>query len=275
MAKLFNEWLKNNFVAPIGMAVQAGIRDGYSTVDKFGENPDIQAADPPQDIWEAGGAYPYDDFGTAPIVSLVSDNIADTQPIVITGLDIEGNEVVQVITLTGTTRVALDTPLWRVYRMINNADAGNDIIGNVSCYTGLGNAPLAGETRAIISNGNNQTLMALYTIPLGKVGFLFRGELGMSRSQVGGSAQCSYYSRRVGKVFNIKKRIDLNSGGNSIYIDQRSFPDVIPALTDIRLSVESVSNNSTGIYGAFDILLVDEDKLDMDYLKAIGQPGVI
>jgi hypothetical protein len=255
-----------------GLSVTMGNRKGYSVVDKFGENPSIDTNTAPEDIWEGGGLYTYDTWTTAPIVSLVSDNLADTEQIRVVGLDINGNEVEQDITLTGTTRVALTTPLWRVYRMSNLADEGGDLVGVVSCYTGLGDVPLAGETRAIITNGNNQTLMALYTIPKGKVGFLYRGEFGMSRAQVAGSARCAYYSRRVGKVFTIKKRIDISGGGSSVYMDKRSFPDVIPALTDIKMTVESVSANSTGVYGAFDIMLVDEKQLDPNYLIAIGQP---
>lgn len=255
-----------------GMAVTMGRRSGYSVVDKFGENPSIDTGTAPEDIWEVGGIYPYDTFGTAPIVSIVSDNVADTQLISVQGLDINGGLVEQEITLTGTTRVALTTPLWRVFRLESLADEGDDIIGVISCYTGTGNAPLAGETRAIITNGNNQSLMALYTIPKGKVGFLYRGEFGVSRSQTTGAARCAYFSRRVGKVFKIKKRIDLVNQGSSIYMDARSFPDVIPALTDIKLSVESVTANGIGVYGAFDILLVDEKKLSEAFLNAIGQP---
>jgi len=115
--------------------------------------------------------------------------------------------------------------------------------------------------------------MALYTIPKGKVGFLFRGELGASRAATSGESRCAYYSRRFGKVFKIKKRVNLSNSGTSVYQDDRSFPDIIPSLTDIKLRVESVSSNGTGIFGTFDILLIDEGQFNTTYLQAIGQPG--
>lgn len=154
-------------------------------------------------------------------------------------------------------------------------DGAVDLQGTVYCYTGTstGGAPPLANQRAVIDNGNNRTLMALYTIPLGKVGFLCRGEIGISRSQTSGNARCAYYSRRFGKVFTIKKRVDLVNSGSSLYQDERCFPDVIPAKTDIKLTVESVSANNTGIFGTFDIMLVDENKFSSEFLTAIGQPS--
>jgi hypothetical protein len=255
------------------LSVMMGQQSGYSTLDKFGENPDINTTSGPEDIWEGGGLYTYDANGTAPIVSIASSSSSDTQDIQVTGSDIEGDEVTQTITLTGTTRKALTTPLWRVYRMSNEGTV--NVAGNVFCYTGTGTVPSIGdaEVRALINNGNNQTLMAQYTMPKGKVGFLYRGEIGMSRKKDSGSAQCSYYSRRYGKVFRVKKRIAITNSGSSVYQDARSFPDIIPALTDIKLTVESVDENDIGVFGTFDIMLIDENKFTTAYLQAIGQPG--
>jgi len=256
---------------PFYLKISKGLIAGHSIVDKFGENPDIDTGTFPEDVWEYGGTYPYDTNGTAPIVSLISDSGSDTMDIVITGLDINGDEAEQTLTLTGTTRVVLTTPLWRVYRMTNVGTV--DTVGIVYCYTGTGGVPIAANVRAIIDNGNNQTLMALYTVPKTKVGFLLRGELGGSRSQNAGEMQCAYYSRRFGKIFAIKKRVNITNQGSSIYQDVRSAPDIIPALTDIKLRVESVSSNNSGVFGTFDILLVDEDQFSTAYLTAIGQPG--
>lgn len=258
------------------LQVNQGEIDGYSVVDKFGFNPSIETATDPEDVWEGGGVYTYDADNTAPIVSIASNNGADTQDIEITGLDINGVEVKQTITLTGTTRVALTTALWRVYRMEN--ESATSLTGTVFCYTGTGTVPSVGdpEVRAIIDDGNNQTQMALYTIPIGCVGFLYYGELAMEQSSTGFSsneyANCAYKSRRYGKVFKIKKTIPLNSSGTTIFQDARRFPDVIPALTDIKLSVNEVSA-TMGVSGSFDILLVEDSKLSSAFLTSIGQPS--
>lgn len=258
------------------LQVQQGKIDGYSVVNKFGINPLVTTATDPEDVWEGGDTYTYDADNTAPIVSVASDNAGDTQDIRIQGLDINGNLNSQTVTLSGTTRVALTTALWRVFRMEN--EGSTDLAGTIFCYTGTGTVPTIGdpEVRAIISNGNNQTLMALYTIPLGYVGFLFRGEIGIEADvafTAGGEyARAGYFSRRYGKVFKIKKSISLINNGVSNYQDLRSFPDIIPALTDIKIVVQKVSTDM-GIWSTFDILLVDEDKLDSSFLTAIGQPS--
>jgi len=255
---------------PFNLCVGQGEIPGYWYIDKFGENPSIDTGDPPVDIWEVGGLYNYDAINTAPIVSLISTSSSDTEDIEVTGLDIDGNAVTQVLTLTGDTRVALTTPLWRVYRLENIGSV--DLVGTIHCYIGTGGAPTDANTRARISIGGNQTLMALSTVPLGKVGFLLKGELGISRPQTAGEARCAYYSRRVGKVFKIKKRINVTNQGSSLYQDERSIPDVIPALTDIKLTVEFVSANSMGAWGAYIMYIVDEDKLAPEFLAMIGQP---
>jgi hypothetical protein len=269
----------------IGLLATMGLLPGISTLDKFGENPDVDTATVPEDIWEGGGEYDYDADGTEPIVSIASDDAGDTdKPIIITGLDAEGNQITQTINtnaVNGTTRVALNIALWRVFRLENDEDStdpnSGGLAGNLFCYTGTGSVPSIGdpEVRAIIQNGNNQTLMALYTVPKGKVGFLFRGEAGISRVNPTAAVAVNgaYFSRRYGKVFKIKKRIDLVSNGSSMYADTRSFKDPIPALTDVKLTILSVSANDVGVYGTFDILLVDEKILDETYLSAIGQPG--
>jgi len=171
---------------PFNLAVTQGKIDGYSKIDKFGLNPTIATTSDPEDVWEGGGIYTYDADDTAPIVSIASSSAAADNgiDIEITGLDINGDQVTQTIAL-GLTRQTLTTPLWRVYRMANVGDTA--LTGTVFCYTGTGTAPSLGdsEVRAVITNGYNQTLMALYTVPAGKVGFLMRGETGMEWSGAG------------------------------------------------------------------------------------------
>ena len=160
--------------------------------------------------------------------------------------------------------------------MTNISSTG--IAGMVYCYIGIGNVPDIDAIRAVIDNGHNQTLMCLITIPKGKVGFLFQGELGMQYNKGGVAthefAHCHYTSRRLGQVFTVKKSVTLLSNGNSIYQDKRSFPDVIPALTDLKISVIEVSDDM-GMFGTLDILLVDESQFSESYLKSIGQPREI
>jgi len=260
---------------PFDVKVTMGAYGDMSTIDKFGLNSTITTGSAPEDVWESGGTYPFST--TADIVSLSSSNAGDAQIITVVGLDADGLQVSQPITLNGQTRVALTTSLLRVFRLEN--DSNTELLGTVFCYSGTTNAggvPSGGSIeKARIEIGNNQTQMAVITIPKDKVGFLFRGEIGMSFEGNAGAgtnfAMCSYRSRRPNGVFKVKKTITLINHASSIFQDTRSFKDVIPGLTDVKITVDDVSEDM-GIWATLDILLVDSTSFPNDFLVAIGQP---
>lgn len=281
---IYDVMVRNTF----GLFVSLGGIPGAIIVDKFGENPDVTES---EDVWEEGGIYNFTaDGGTTYYIS--SSNAADTQTIEFQVLTDEGNgnwnlEVFEQ-DLLGTTKTALlppsGDPIVRIFRMQNQADTGGDLVGKLYVYeddttTTPGIPDSAGtvgsKVRAVMVNGNNQTLMAIYTIPTGYVGFLFEGELGQSFSAGPNAtdyAKADYRSRRYGKVFKVKKRVILITTGASIYRNPRYFPDPIPAKTDIKLFVEEVSD-SMGVWGTFCILLIPEDSwyITSGFLDAIGQ----
>lgn len=75
--------------------------------------------------------------------------------------------------------------------------------------------------------------------------------------------------RRIGGVFKVKKVFTLIVGGTSIYTDKRSFPDIIPELTDIKISVDSVSE-AMGVWATFDIQLFDKESLPLSLQQILG-----
>jgi hypothetical protein len=85
----------------------------------------------------------------------------------------------------------------------------------------------------------------------------------MSRPQSSTATAVTHYkSRRKGGVFKIKKTIGLQSAGTSYFKDIRTIPDIIPPLTDIKLSCKSVSANDTGIAGGFQIVLIKDSRFN-------------
>ncbi|CAN8142792.1 hypothetical protein THIOSC15_770002 [uncultured Thiomicrorhabdus sp.] len=114
-------------------------------------------------------------WSTTPAIdSISSSSISDTGTIQVQGLDANWELITQVVTLNGQTRVALTTPLLRAFRGKNTGTI--PLVGNIVIYE---NTALSGglptdttKIRLIINNGNNQTLMALYTIPAGKTGYM-------------------------------------------------------------------------------------------------------
>lgn len=265
---------------PFNLDVSQGFVPGNQLIDKFGRNANITGPNTTKQTICQGcaGLYPYSN--TDDIVSVSSDSAGDDQNLVVEGLDINGELVTQEVELSGRTRVALATPLWRVFRAYQKDEAGAaDFSGSIYVYSGTvntGGVPSgASVEKARIDDGNNQTLMSLYTIPLGKVGFLYYGDVGMQH--VSGAftgddyAEVHYRSRRVSSVFKTKKTVDVQTRGSSIFQEERRFPDIIPALTDIEITKVAASAN-IGLAASFDVLLVDESLIPPAMLAAIDQP---
>lgn len=228
--------------------VSKGLVPGHTFINKFGQNDDLNASTY-EDVWENGGVYNYPADNTAPITKLIAHNSGDTEPIEVQGLDIDGNIVVQTKTLTGLTAVTLDTPLWRVFRLRN---VGTSDLLDFVCAINDGDT----IDYACINNGNNQTLMALYTIPAGKTGYLIQGTNNLSNVSRGVGASGKLWMRQFGSVFQLKKTFGVHSDGSGFIRIPIPIPARMLEKTDIKVSAigsaAGVSINTT-----FDILLVD------------------
>lgn len=236
---------------------------GQSTVHKFGRGADIDTADGFVVLWD-GAEYnvalkTYTYSTSADIDRISSDNASDTEPIEILGLDTNWDLVTQTKTLTGQTPVALDTPLIRVFRMKNVGTS--DIAGNVFCFvnvtTTLGVPDTITNTRAMINNGNNQTLMALYTIPAGKTGYIISWYAALSSAKASSLNNMEMKARPFGGVFQLKHTSTLSSTGSSHVQHTYFVPQSFPAKTDfVMLSDSSVNDNA--VSAGFDLVLIDD-----------------
>lgn len=270
------------FTLPYYLAIGGGLVEKMDAIDKFWEAPGLQTTDVDVEVWEEGIKYTFSADGISDINTLSSDNTWDTNILVkVYGLDSEGNESIGYANLNGQNKVLIYSKtdlsgsaisFWRVYRLENvsgevTGTTAKNIQGNVYCYV---DTPIVSgiptdktKIRAKIVNWNNQTQMAIYTIPKGKVWYLIQGDVSMSRPQSNTTTSIvQYKSRRFGGVFKIKKTIGLVSTGTSYFKDIRSIPDIIPPLTDIVISAKSVSSNDTGISASFQIILVEDKRFN-------------
>lgn len=231
---------------------------GMSTVNKFGENPDIDTTTDPEDVHDLGDAYVFS--ATADIDTISSSNINDTMDVVVQGLDINRDEVDVPVTLNGQNKVTLSTTLIRVNRAFN--DSNTTILGNV--YTYVDTAIVAGvptdltQARAQIRDGNNQTLMAIYSVPAGKTAYIYDYYAGISREKT--SAATADFSLRIAlfeKKFRMRARIGTTSTGTSMWPHKYTFPIEVPEKSDIKIRCEKVGASNTAVMGGFDILLID------------------
>ena len=271
---------------PFEYQISVGKYDSWFKINKFGINPLITTASDPEDCWSYGGLYTFTaEPGEDYYVS--SSSAADTQNTIFTAttIDSNGNWNRETWTqdLVGQTKTLLTPPSGdpciRFSRAENNDST--DYAGDIYIYeddTVIAGVPQTPSlVRGHITNipdANNQTLQTIETIPTGYVGFFVKGEGGLNFSGTARAgtqfATLVYHSRRYGKVFATKKHVSVVNNGSSHYEEIRSFPDPLPAKTDIKVQIREVSDDM-GVFGAFDILLIPEEEFTDTFLDSIGQ----
>ena len=248
--------------AESGLAIAKGDVTDTSFIHKFGNAPDFDTGDGYVTIWDGANdgtvnIMQYTYSTTADIDSIVSTSAADTVAVEIQGLDANYNVSVQTITLNGQTRVAFTTSLIRVFRMKNMGST--NLVGIVSCY--VNSAAPGGvvtdktKVRAIINDGNNQTLMAIYTIPVGYTGYMRDWYASTSGGKADAFHTIRLFARPFGGVFQVKHVSALSTAGSSYIQHKYDEPEVFSEKTDIAMRSNTTVNES-GVSAGFDIVLV-------------------
>jgi len=237
----FNRFVGNNtdiyevvHVSPASAGIP--LPTGRSHINKFGHTGTDHNGT--ATIWDANGTtsvYPYPSSGVASITSSSGD---DTGEIVeVQGLDGDYEQVVENIAVGASGSVTFS----RIFRA-RKVSATN--VGTITINQG-------GALAAQILPGNGQTLMAVYTIPAGKTGYLLKFHGNVNKANV----EVSYmlFARPFGSAFNLKGMFSTQ-GGNPITYD---YPIALQfeETTDIRIDMRSSS--AAGAGAIFDILLVD------------------
>ena len=251
-----------------GLAIAKGEVVGTSFVHKFGNAPDFDTGDLEVTVWdgaEDGEAWELMNYvysSTNDINSVSSSSASDTLEVTIEGLDVNYNEVIQTATLAGQVRVALVTPLLRVYRAYNSNSVG--LVGHVFVFV---NGALTGgvpntnaDIRAIIDPVNQQTEMAVYTIPAGKTGYMrdwYASTAGANRDS---NYPVKLISRDFGGVFRVKHVSAISDNGTSAYQHNYNEPEIFTEKTDIemRTQVTAAGITAASFSAGFDIVIVDD-----------------
>lgn len=235
------------------LAAQRGQIDNYSVITKFGRNSDVDTGGF-EDVWDGGATW------TAPtqdrVHDIASTDAADTsagtgaRTVDIYGLS-SGVVTGETITLNGTSNVATANSYGIIYRMIvRTAGSGGMNAGDITAT-----AQTDSTVTAQITAGNNQTLMAIYQIPTGKTGYVFRWYGDMNRSNTTGAADMRLLVKPSGEVFQTKRYNGLIAAGTSGFDKTINFLTV-DALSIVKIDADASANN-TDISAGFDILLVD------------------
>ncbi len=228
--------------------IQKGSTEYERIINKFGYNYAIGTASP-QTVWSGqtanSGQYGYG-LNTPNYIDLVSTNGSDNQTIIVEGLDADGYDQTEEMTLNGTTTVTSTKIFYRTFRAYNSSDT--NLIGDVNGYVTGTNDQI--NKVLFIDKDHQQTLMAMYTIPKGYTGYVFEYD---TTSGKGKESRIYVYIRKPGGVFRL---------GDLIVLYESVFDKQVPyqkleAGTDVEIRAQSDANN-TNVSARFKMILVND-----------------
>jgi hypothetical protein len=240
------------------LLVPMGIYPGITSINKFGRNGDVDGGET-QEIWDGALAYTYPTDTTAMthIRSAVDSATTRGAVIEVQGLDANWDLVVQTKALDGTnstTEVALDTALIRCFRMkvLDGSVMDQDIWLGDDDF-------VVTAAKAIITAGNNQTLMAMYTVPAGHTAYLtnyYAHSNPLSGSNVTSNSIRLWATDNVnGYARQLKHDVGLPDDGHFIHNFSPYYR--FAEKTDIVMTSSPVAVQAVDVSAGFDLIVVD------------------
>ena len=230
-----------------GLGVAKGQFDDITHIHKFGAVP-AMSQNQTGTIWDVNDTtYPWSSFDTAGTLSIPAVNASDNgKSIVLVGLDNDYLELTETVTVSSSGATTTTQSFKRIFRAyVTNGSITN--VGDIVVQKG-------GTTVATIKAGKAQTLMAVYTVPAGKTGYLLKG---VATCQAGADATGDMFVRYFGQdSFRVGHTFEVSGTGGE-YLYDFGVPVKIPAKSDIDVRC-SVRSNNARVTAAFDIIL-DED----------------
>jgi len=242
---------------PFELQVSRGQIAWHYNLFKFGFNPDID--DSLETIWTQGGLYSY--LAAATQLSISSSSTADTsagtgaRTVTLSGLDADYNEISETVTLNGQTAVTSTNSYLRIYRMVvRSAGSGGQNAGVIYAGTGTVTAGVPANKYATIAIGDNQTLMALWTVPANHTAYLLQTDVTVATTQNNKYCTVSLVARPFGEVFQVKDRfVKAESQSTLAY----SLPVKFEEKTDIEYrAIGDSAGADIAISAALDILYI-------------------
>ena len=219
--------------------IARGLVRGVSHINKFGYNPSVGASF--ETVHDQSNTYTYlSSAGAATVTS--SDSGSDNNGTVeIQGLDGNYNVVTATATIGGS---ATTQTFLRVFRVIlTSANTGSSNVGVIS-------VTISATTVAQILAGKGQTLMALYTIPANKKGYLMKFQGNLEKAK---ECEFEFLAKPENGAFNIKGK--FGSSGDPVTYDY-PVPLEFDEKTDLEVRIKAGA--TTGAGAIFDLILIDQ-----------------
>ena len=229
---------------PYFLQVSRGLVTGHKRIFKFGHNPQIQ--DIEETIWDAGGIYSYPSSAVTMTVTSGAGATDNGVEITVSGLDASWSEQSETVTLASTGTATTSNTFLRVNRAF--VSGGTAPTSNVTISNG-------GTTYAQITNGENQTLMSIWTVPAGYTAYLLALDATAFTEQNNKVATLRYLTREENGVFRVKNKFDMSQAAfHQNYIT----PEPISEKTDIEFrAVATSSNADLRVAASMDIVYIE------------------
>lgn len=175
--------MSRQFTRDFLLEVKKGKIAGHSLVHLLGENTSVSTSF--ETLWGIGGLYPFPT--AAATIEAISTDANDTsggtgaRTIHVYGLDTNFEEIDEVITMNGTTATTATTQSFRRINLV--------IVEGIGVYGGsnIGDITIrvsgAGANLSYIEVGEGQSNIAVYTIPLGKTGYMLDASITMDSNK--------------------------------------------------------------------------------------------
>ena len=242
---------------PFELQVARGQIAWHYDVHKFGFNPDID--DSLETVWAQGGLYSY--LAAATQLSVSSSSTDDTsagtgaRTVTLFGLNASYSEISETVTLNGQTAVTTTNSYLRIFRMVvNSAGSGGENAGVIYAGTGTVTSGVPANKYATIAIGDNQTLMAIWTVPANHTAYLLQTDVTVATTQNNKYCTASLVARPYGEVFQVKDRfVKAESQTTLTY----SLPLEFEEKTDIEYrAIGDSAGADIAISAAFEIVYI-------------------
>lgn len=168
----------------------------------------------------------------------------------ILGLDATFLSQEEFVVLNGVSNVATVKTWIRQHRARTFGPNTTGAVGTVSST-----AQIDGTVSCQVLNGNNQTLMAIFTIPIDKFGHLHKWWGSLSKKQTAVSVLKLRGGVLDGVSFVLQPRAIDNTGSSSFEYDFKT-PIPLPGGVDVWIEADSNAND-VGVAAGFDIIMID------------------
>lgn len=214
------------------------------TLFKFGENQDIDVGTI-ETIWARGGDETY--VSDNLINRIVSTDTNDTTTVKIEGHTLSGSDftfVVQEVTLTGQTPVALPTPIARCSRIYNNS--GTELVGSLTVYESVG----ATVTLGVVTPASlvhcttilGDQISSKCATTFSSVDYAMITQLtGGPSAKTNAIVQFTLEIREFGGVF--RQKYKWSASGSSVVINLQPYI-LVPKNADVRIRGLTNTNNT-------------------------------